>query len=315
MLKKTCKTCKEEKDLTKDNFNYVSNDNYWFAECKICKAKRAAENRIKRSNSIKPTIYKKICTVCKEEKTIDHFMIKSESSDGYFNTCKGCENESARAYYKENRQHVRDRMCVGRKSRNITAQNKNIEIKTNTPCAICNKKFHPYAMDWDHIDPKTKSYEISEMIASGYSWHLIESEMKKCQLLCALCHKEKTHKKENYKAVYNASQMATIWARSFPCNKCGQQHNWYQHELDHLDPTTKISGVGQLVFDKAPFEDVVNEINKCQNLCIICHREKSFDNRDVYREESLERHEKRIVSIKQRLENGEIKISKKYKSI
>ncbi len=46
-------------------------------------------------------------------------------------------------------------------------------------------------LQFDHIQPCTKSFEISDKIAQ-YAWWRIEVELKKCQLLCFQCHVEKS---------------------------------------------------------------------------------------------------------------------------
>jgi hypothetical protein len=50
------------------------------------------------------------------------------------------------------------------------------------------------ALEFDHINPKTKSFNIS----AGYNKpkEILEKELSKCQLLCNKCHIEKT-KKDN----------------------------------------------------------------------------------------------------------------------
>lgn len=45
-------------------------------------------------------------------------------------------------------------------------------------------------MEFDHIDPRTKTFEITDKIAQ-YAWWRIIEELKKCQLLCFKCHVEK----------------------------------------------------------------------------------------------------------------------------
>lgn len=47
------------------------------------------------------------------------------------------------------------------------------------------------SLEFDHIDPKTKKVEVSSMWDT-HSWEAILDEMSKCQLLCKLCHAEKT---------------------------------------------------------------------------------------------------------------------------
>ena len=58
--------------------------------------------------------------------------------------------------------------------------------KTMYGCAFCGYKKHPDAIHFDHVDPATKTREISTMW--GYSKESIKAEMRKCRLLCANCH-------------------------------------------------------------------------------------------------------------------------------
>lgn len=47
-------------------------------------------------------------------------------------------------------------------------------------------------LQFDHIDPSTKSFDISVGIRDGYSYSRIEVELAKCQLLCRPHHRVKT---------------------------------------------------------------------------------------------------------------------------
>lgn len=47
-------------------------------------------------------------------------------------------------------------------------------------------------LEFDHIDPKQKSFPIGEAL-SGWSQRRINKELKKCQLLCKNCHDRKHH--------------------------------------------------------------------------------------------------------------------------
>jgi len=52
-------------------------------------------------------------------------------------------------------------------------------------------------LEFDHIDPLTKTASISRLLANGNKADL-EKELQKCQLLCNSCHVAKTaEKKEN----------------------------------------------------------------------------------------------------------------------
>jgi len=68
------------------------------------------------------------------------------------------------------------------------------KIKTNAGCAVCGYKDHPAALDFDHIDPATKKFDISKRFAMS-SKKLLMEEIKKCRVLCANCHR--IHSREN----------------------------------------------------------------------------------------------------------------------
>jgi len=54
-------------------------------------------------------------------------------------------------------------------------------------CIICGYKKYSGALDFHHINPKTKSFALS---AKGlcYSWTTVMDEAQKCVLLCKNCH-------------------------------------------------------------------------------------------------------------------------------
>ena len=54
---------------------------------------------------------------------------------------------------------------------------------------MCGYDKHPGVLDFHHIDPSTKSFGVS---SGGFSrsWTSIETEIKKCILVCANCHRE-----------------------------------------------------------------------------------------------------------------------------
>lgn len=54
-------------------------------------------------------------------------------------------------------------------------------------CVDCGGSFHPAAFDFHHVDPKTKTKELSRLW--GCRWELIEAELSKCIMLCSNCHR------------------------------------------------------------------------------------------------------------------------------
>lgn len=47
-------------------------------------------------------------------------------------------------------------------------------------------------LEFDHVDPSSKLYTITEMLAQSLSEELLHAELQKCQLLCRDCHQAKS---------------------------------------------------------------------------------------------------------------------------
>ena len=62
------------------------------------------------------------------------------------------------------------------------------------PCMDCGIQYPHYVMDFDHRDKKKKVASINRMIhIHRYSKKKILKEVKKCDLVCANCHRIRTY--------------------------------------------------------------------------------------------------------------------------
>ena len=64
------------------------------------------------------------------------------------------------------------------------------EIKEASGCVDCGINNH-ILLDFDHL--KDKKYNISRMIHDGFSWAAIKKEIANCEVVCANCHRIRTH--------------------------------------------------------------------------------------------------------------------------
>ena len=76
-------------------------------------------------------------------------------------------------------------------------------FKSKSGCVLCGYNEHPCALDLDHIDPNTKKPARNSRKPKGIewdrmSWKRLEEELAKCQVLCANCHRLKTHFEFDY---------------------------------------------------------------------------------------------------------------------
>jgi hypothetical protein len=65
-------------------------------------------------------------------------------------------------------------------------------LKEKTPCADCSKRFPYYVMDFDHLDESDKKNIVSFLAQTGRIGAL-KQEIRKCELVCANCHRIRTH--------------------------------------------------------------------------------------------------------------------------
>lgn len=85
---------------------------------------------------------------------------------------------------------------VANASRNIKRSEYRAKIKEylrNHPCIDCGNS-DIEVLEFDHKDASTKLFAIGENITKGLGWDRIFTEMKKCDVRCANCHRKKTRR-------------------------------------------------------------------------------------------------------------------------
>ena len=65
-----------------------------------------------------------------------------------------------------------------------------VEIKEASGCVDCGIKNH-IVLDFDHL--RDKRHNISQMIRENFTWKQIKKEIDKCEVVCANCHRIRTH--------------------------------------------------------------------------------------------------------------------------
>ena len=65
------------------------------------------------------------------------------------------------------------------------------DYKLENGCEICGYNEHSCALQFDHIDPSEKLFDVSR--GRDYPWKVFLAEIAKCRVLCANCHAVHTH--------------------------------------------------------------------------------------------------------------------------
>ena len=90
---------------------------------------------------------------------------------------------ATRRWYWRNREYMNE---LG-KQRYWKHKRRANKIKSGLGCAHCGETDFR-CLDFHHLDPSTKSFEVSS--AWVRSWKDLESEIAKCGVLCANCHRK-----------------------------------------------------------------------------------------------------------------------------
>ena len=57
-------------------------------------------------------------------------------------------------------------------------------------CELCGDHHPPCCFDFHHIGKSEKKKEVSYLAGKGYKWETIQTEIDKCYMLCAPCHRK-----------------------------------------------------------------------------------------------------------------------------
>lgn len=72
-----------------------------------------------------------------------------------------------------------------------------LEYLLEHPCVECGEA-DPIVLDFDHLDRDSKLESVARLVNNCRPWDEIYSEIQKCRVLCANCHRRWTHVQLNF---------------------------------------------------------------------------------------------------------------------
>jgi hypothetical protein len=129
---------------------------------------------------------KKKCRKCQKTKDILKFTRKHTSPDGYAARCKDCTRAVVNEHYKKNKKRYLEKAKKWNKEKRDWFQG----LKEDLECSECGED-HPACIEFHHRDPRKKDFTVANFKNLGYSKARILKEIKKCNVLCANCHRKK----------------------------------------------------------------------------------------------------------------------------
>jgi len=136
----------------------------------------------------------KICINCQEEKPLSAFNKSAKSKDGKYIKCRDCQRDYQKQYYIKNRQRALELQGKKRKRTKDRNQEFVYKILSNSNCVDCGcGDFR--VLEFDHLPEHEKKHNISNILHHGYSLEVIKEEISKCEVVCANCHRIRTHER------------------------------------------------------------------------------------------------------------------------
>lgn len=126
----------------------------------------------------------KKCPSCKTDKTTDCFAKNARKKDGLQSTCKECRKVYFKKHYENNKKYYREKAY----DRKLKVQKTFIEWLSTKSCMDCGTA-DIRVLDFDHRGDK--QHNVSHLINIGQDKKAYE-EMKKCDIVCANCHRIRT---------------------------------------------------------------------------------------------------------------------------
>lgn len=125
----------------------------------------------------------KKCLSCQNEYELDNF--RPIKGGKIRSCCRTCYNAYIREYLRGNSSHIK-RVQVNK----IVYRKKLCQFKEKYGCCLCGYNKSGNALDFHHLDKSKKLFNIASGRSRSYKEIKINSEIKKCIIVCATCHRE-----------------------------------------------------------------------------------------------------------------------------
>lgn len=140
----------------------------------------------------------KKCTNCLEEKIESDFAWRLRKEKKKHSRCKACMSLYFKSINKKRYEKNKAKYAERNKKRRIAYKQFIYSYLSDKQCEFCGYKDTIYALQFDHIDVRTKTFCVSKMVSNLAPLDRIKQEIKKCRILCANCHANRTAAQFNW---------------------------------------------------------------------------------------------------------------------
>ena len=131
----------------------------------------------------------KKCYTCRQVLPLDAFApsVARRRKNGI---CKPCRAEYGKGYYRRRKAEINHHRLANRRRYQRRNRISIVEYLLSHACVDCGES-DPRVLEFDHVRGE-KDQHISDLVNDGRSWERIVSEIAKCDVRCANCHRRRT---------------------------------------------------------------------------------------------------------------------------
>lgn len=129
-----------------------------------------------------------------ERKTLDRVFEFLNIDYSFYNkniirNCRFCGMSEVETEFYNRGYHCKICWSKNQRDKYSKIQKEYNDYKSKIGCRKCGENRF-YMLDFHHIDPKDKSFEISDRQRASFKNKEVQDEIKKCIILCSNCHRE-----------------------------------------------------------------------------------------------------------------------------
>lgn len=143
----------------------------------------------------------KTCSKCGETRDESDYFIRDKLSGRLHAQCKECYRKHRTSYHARHYAKYGDEYRARASARRVIVkqglQKQMLQYLSDKACEVCGEN-DPCVLDFDHLDPSLKSFGIARAVSDGMAWKKILTEIGKCRIVCANCHRKHTARQRGW---------------------------------------------------------------------------------------------------------------------
>lgn len=145
----------------------------------------------------------KKCSQCNQSKPPDEFPFRNKKTGERHSWCKPCRVVYQRNWFlskPEKRLEHAERV-----KRDKAKRADFIRKSKDRPCFDCKQNYPHYVMDFDHVPERGEKLFVIAAKGAQVSQKRLQEELAKCDVVCANCHRIRTHNRDTRSRTENPS--------------------------------------------------------------------------------------------------------------